>query len=431
MSSGSVQESAPLSGAAGLEAARKEYAELRARGLSLDLTRGKPSPEQLDLAGDLLSLPGAGDVKAADGTDTRNYGGLLGLPELREIFAGPLQVPAGQLLALGNASLTLMHDNVVQALLSVVPGGERRWADEPRVRFVCPVPGYDRHFGVCERYGIDMVPVPLTGEGPDMDVVEELVASDPTIKGMWCVPKYSNPTGEVYSDETVRRLAAMRTAAPDFRLFWDNAYAVHHLTGERVEILSILDACAEAGNPDRAFVFGSTSKITTAGSGVAFVGSSPANVAWMKERLLKQTIGPDKVNQLRHVRFFRDADGVTAHMERHRALLEPRFAAVYEVLESELGPLGIAEWTRPKGGYFVSLDVPDGCASEVVRLAKEAGIALTPAGAAFPYGKDPRDREIRLAPSFPSVEEVREAMRAVAVCVRLAAAEQEAAGTAG
>ncbi|WP_019708488.1 aminotransferase class I/II-fold pyridoxal phosphate-dependent enzyme [Streptomyces xinghaiensis] len=431
MSSGSVQESAPLSGAAGLEAARKEYAELRARGLSLDLTRGKPSPEQLDLAGDLLSLPGAGDVKAADGTDTRNYGGLLGLPELREIFAGPLQVPAGQLLALGNASLTLMHDNVVQALLSVVPGGERRWADEPRVRFVCPVPGYDRHFGVCERYGIDMVPVPLTGEGPDMDAVEELVASDPTIKGMWCVPKYSNPTGEVYSDETVRRLAAMRTAAPDFRLFWDNAYAVHHLTGERVEILSILDACAEAGNPDRAFVFGSTSKITTAGSGVAFVGSSPANVAWMKERLLKQTIGPDKVNQLRHVRFFRDTDGVTAHMERHRALLEPRFAAVYEVLESELGPLGIAEWTRPKGGYFVSLDIPDGCASEVVRLAKEAGIALTPAGAAFPYGKDPRDREIRLAPSFPSVEEVREAMRAVAVCVRLAAAEQEAAGTAG
>ncbi|PQM21948.1 aminotransferase [Streptomyces xinghaiensis] len=414
-----------------MEAARKEYAELRARGLSLDLTRGKPSPEQLDLAGDLLSLPGGGDVKAADGTDTRNYGGLLGLPELREIFAGPLQVPAGQLLALGNASLTLMHDNVVQALLSVVPGGERRWADEPRVRFVCPVPGYDRHFGVCERYGIDMVPVPLTGEGPDMDVVEELVASDPTIKGMWCVPKYSNPTGEVYSDETVRRLAAMRTAAPDFRLFWDNAYAVHHLTGERVEILSILDACAEAGNPDRAFVFGSTSKITTAGSGVAFVGSSPANVAWMKERLLKQTIGPDKVNQLRHVRFFRDTDGVTAHMERHRALLEPRFAAVYEVLESELGPLGIAEWTRPKGGYFVSLDVPDGCASEVVRLAKEAGIALTPAGAAFPYGKDPRDREIRLAPSFPSVEEVREAMRAVAVCVRLAAAEQEAAGTAG
>ncbi|MZE77314.1 aminotransferase class I/II-fold pyridoxal phosphate-dependent enzyme [Streptomyces sp. SID5475] len=414
-----------------MEAARKEYAELRARGLSLDLTRGKPSPEQLDLAGDLLSLPGAGDVKAADGTDTRNYGGLLGLPELREIFAGPLQVPAGQLLALGNASLTLMHDNVVQALLSVVPGGERRWADEPRVRFVCPVPGYDRHFGVCERYGIDMVPVPLTGEGPDMDAVEELVASDPTIKGMWCVPKYSNPTGEVYSDETVRRLAAMRTAAPDFRLFWDNAYAVHHLTGERVEILSILDACAEAGNPDRAFVFGSTSKITTAGSGVAFVGSSPANVAWMKERLLKQTIGPDKVNQLRHVRFFRDTDGVTAHMERHRALLEPRFAAVYEVLESELGPLGIAEWTRPKGGYFVSLDIPDGCASEVVRLAKEAGIALTPAGAAFPYGKDPRDREIRLAPSFPSVEEVREAMRAVAVCVRLAAAEQEAAGTAG
>ncbi|WP_375781926.1 aminotransferase class I/II-fold pyridoxal phosphate-dependent enzyme [Streptomyces zingiberis] len=430
MSPASVPEAAPDDGA-GLEAARKEYAELRAQGLSLDLTRGKPSPEQLDLSNDLHSLPAAGDLRAADGTDTRNYGGLLGLAELREIFAPLLQVPANRLLALGNASLTLMHDAVVQALLSAPPGGGRRWADEERVRFVCPSPGYDRHFGICERYGIEMISVPLTGQGPDMDAVEELVASDPTVKGMWCVPKYANPTGEVYSDETVRRLAAMPTAAPDFRLFWDNAYAVHHLTGEPAELLPVLDACEEAGNPDRALVFGSTSKITAAGSGVAFVGASAANVAWLKERLLKQTIGPDKVNQLRHVRFFGGTDGVLAHMERHRAVLAPRFAAVQEVLEEELGGLGIAEWTRPAGGYFVSLSVPDGCASEVVRLAKEAGIALTPAGAAFPYGKDPRDREIRLAPSYPSVDEVREAMRAVAVCVRLAAAEQRAAAAAG
>ncbi|WP_331768244.1 aminotransferase class I/II-fold pyridoxal phosphate-dependent enzyme [Embleya sp. NBC_00896] len=406
-----------------LAVAREAYAALLAEGLRLDLTRGKPSPEQLDLADGLAGLPEVGDYKAADGTDCRNYGGLNGLPELRAIFADLFQVPAAQLLALGNASLTVMHDVVANALLSPVPGAERRWVEEPEVLFLCPVPGYDRHFSVCERFGIGMVPVPLTGEGPDMDAVEELVAADPRIKGMWCVPKYSNPTGETYSDETVRRLAAMPTAAPDFRLFWDNAYAVHHLTDEPVELVSILDACAEAGNPDRAFVFGSTSKITYAGSGVAFFGSSPANIAWLTGLLAKQTIGPDKVNQLRHVRFFGDTEGVTAHMRLHRALLEPRFEAVYEVLESELGALGIARWTRPEGGYFVSLEVPDGCAAEVVRLAKEVGVALTPAGAAFPNGNDPRDHHIRLAPSYPTVDEVRGAMRAVAVCVKLAAME--------
>lgn len=405
------------------EAAQKEYAALQARGLALDLTRGKPSPQQLDLSNALLSLPGD-SARAADGTDTRNYGGLLGLPELREIFSGLLQVPTEQLLACGNASLTVMHDLLVHALLSVLPGGERRWADEPEVRFLCPVPGYDRHFALCDRFGITMVPVPLTGEGPDMDVVEELVASDPRIKGMWCVPKYANPTGEVYSDETVRRLAAMETAAPDFRLMWDNAYAVHHLTAERVEILPVLDACAEAGHPDRPLVIGSTSKITFAGAGVAFLGASPENIAWYTKLLAKQSIGPDKVNQLRHARFFGDAEGVRAHMERHRELLQPRFAAVYEVLERELGELGVASWTQPKGGYFVSLTVPDGLASEVVRLAKEAGIALTGAGAAFPGGHDPRDHQIRLAPSFPSVEDVREAMYGVAVCVRLALAQR-------
>ncbi|WUN35695.1 aminotransferase class I/II-fold pyridoxal phosphate-dependent enzyme [Kitasatospora sp. NBC_00315] len=408
---------------------RAEYEEFRARGLALDLTRGKPSAEQLDLSDELLTVLRPGDVRSADGTDCRNYGGLQGLPELREIFAGLLQVPADQLLAAGNASLNVMYDVVAHAMLSALPGAKQRWIDEEEIRFLCPVPGYDRHFSICDRFGITMVPVPLTGQGPDMDVVEELVAADPRIKGMWCVPKYSNPTGETYSDETVRRLAAMPTAAPDFRLFWDNAYAVHHLTEERAELAPVLAACAEAGHADRAFVFGSTSKITLAGSGVAFIGSSPANTAWYLKLTGNQTIGPDKVNQLRHARFFGDADGVLAHMERHRALLEPRFAAVYEVLERELGPLGIAEWTRPDGGYFVSLEVPDGCAAEVVRLAKEAGIALTPAGAAFPGGRDPRDSHIRLAPSYPSVEEIRLAMQGVATCVKLVAAERAAAAS--
>ena len=426
MSQASTSQADRAQGGVSLAAAQAEYEKLQARGLELNLTRGKPSSEQLDLSNPLLTILDAADVRAADGTDCRNYGGLLGLPELRAIFAGPLQVPADQLIACGNASLAVMHDVLAQAMLSALPGATRRWADEADVRFLCPVPGYDRHFALCDRFGITMVPVPLTGQGPDMDVVEELVASDPRIKGIWCVPKYSNPTGEIYSDETVRRLAAMPTAAPDFRLFWDNAYAVHHLTEERLEITPVLPACAEAGHPDRAFVFGSTSKITLAGSGVAFVGSSPANVAWLSKLMAKQTIGPDKINQLRHVRLFGDSDGVLAHMEKHRALLAPRFAAVYEVLERELGPLGIAEWTKPKGGYFISMDVPDGCAAEVVRLAREAGIALTPAGAAFPGGNDPRDRHIRLAPTYPSIDDVRLAMHGVATCVKLAVAKRAA-----
>jgi DNA-binding transcriptional MocR family regulator len=425
-----VSQAAGQEPGAGLAAVRAAYEELRARNLRLDLTRGKPSPEQLDLSDALLTVLQPGDVLAADGTDCRNYGGLQGLTELRTVFAELFQVPVDQLFACGNASLSVMHDVLAHAMLSVLPGAKRRWADEDEIRFLCPVPGYDRHFTLCDRFGITMVPVPLTGHGPDMDVVEELVAADPRIKGMWCVPQYSNPTGETYSDETVRRLAAMPTAAPDFRLFWDNAYAVHHLTDEPAAVLPVLTACAEAGEPDRAFVFGSTSKISTAGSGVAFLGSSPANMAWYSRLTAAQTIGPDKVNQLRHARFFPDTAAVTAHMERHRALLEPRFAAVYEALEEELGGLGIANWTSPRGGYFVSLEVPEGCAAEVVRLAKDAGIALTPAGAAFPGGRDPRDSQIRLAPSFPSVGEVRAAMRGVAVCVKLAAAERAAASPA-
>jgi DNA-binding transcriptional MocR family regulator len=408
----------------GAEDARAAYEKLQAEGMKLDLTRGKPSAEQLDLATPMLSLPGADDFRAADGTDTRNYGGLHGLPELREIFAPFLQVPVGQLIAAGNSSLELMHDTLVHALLSAVPGAERRWADEERVVFLAPVPGYDRHFGVCERLGIELVPVPMTDDGPDMDVVEQLVAADPTVKGIWCVPKYSNPTGAVYSDETVRRLASMPTAAPDFRIIWDNAYAVHHLTEDEVEIADVLTLAAEAGHPNRPFVVGSTSKITLAGAGVAFLGASAENIDWWIRLTSKRTIGPDKVNHLRHVRFLRDADGLRAHMRKHREIIAPKFAAVDEILTREFADTPGVEWSKPAGGYFVTLTVPEGTATEIVRLAKEAGLALTPAGATHPYGEDPEDSVIRLAPTFPVLAEVRKAMEGVAVCVRLALAER-------
>lgn len=407
-----------------LEQARKDYQELAARGLSLDLTRGKPAPEQLDLSNALLGLPGE-RYTSADGTDLRNYGGLKGLPELRELFAEALQVPAGQLLAAGNSSLELMHDCVVHALLSTLPGAESRWADQERIAFLCPVPGYDRHFGICERFGIDMIPVPMTDEGPDMDLVERLVAEDPAVKGMWCVPKYSNPTGVTYSDATVARLASMRTAAPDFRVFWDNAYAVHHLTETPAEIADLLAACAEAGHPDRAFVFGSTSKITMAGAGVAFFGASPANVEWLLAKSAKRSIGPDKINQLRHALLLRDADGLRTHMERHRALLEPKFEAVARILDAGLGGTGLAAWTSPEGGYFVTLEVPEGCAKEVVSRAAEAGIVLTPAGATHPYGDDPRDAVIRIAPSYPALGELEQAIEGLTVCVRLVGYERQ------
>jgi DNA-binding transcriptional MocR family regulator len=408
----------------GLEDARAAYEKLQAEGMKLDLTRGKPSAEQLDLATPMLSLPGAEDFRAADGTDARNYGGLHGLPELREIFAPFLQVPVGQLIAAGNSSLELMHDTLVHALLSPLPGAERRWADEERIVFLAPVPGYDRHFGVCERLGIELVPVPMTDDGPDMDVVEQLVAADPTVKGIWCVPKYSNPTGAVYSDETVRRLASMPTAAPDFRIIWDNAYAVHHLTEDEVEIADVLALAAEAGHPDRPFVVGSTSKITLAGAGVAFLGASAENIDWWIRLTSKRTIGPDKVNHLRHVRFLRDADGLRAHMRKHREIIAPKFAAVDEVLTREFAGTPGVEWSKPAGGYFVTLTVPEGTATEIVRLAKEAGLALTPAGATHPYGEDPQDSIIRLAPTFPVLAEVRRAMEGVAVCVRLALAQR-------
>lgn len=403
--------------------AQEAYDALVAQGMALDLTRGKPSAAQLDLSNAMLSLPGD-VVKAADGTDTRNYQGLQGLKELREIFAPALQVPVDQLVAFGNSSLELMHDTLVHALLSPLPGAERRWVDEERVVFLAPVPGYDRHFGVCERLGIELRSVPMTPEGPDMDAVERLVAEDASIKGIWCVPKYANPDGAVYSDEVTRRLAAMPTAAPDFRIMWDNAYAVHHLTDEAVEIADVLALAAEAGHPDRPFVFGSTSKITLAGAGVAFLGSSAANVDWWLKLTAKRTIGPDKVNHLRHALFFGDAAGVAAHMAKHRELIAPKFAVLDSILTEHFADTPGVSWSTPKGGYFVTLTVPDGTATEIVRLAKAAGIALTPAGATHPGGVDPKDATIRLAPTFPPLDEVEKAMRGVAVCVELALASR-------
>jgi DNA-binding transcriptional MocR family regulator len=376
----------------------------------------------------MLSLPGE-QFRSADGIDTRNYQGLQGLRELRELFSPFLKVPVEQLIAFGNSSLELMHDTVVHALLSPLPGAERRWADEERVRFLAPIPGYDRHFALSERLGVELVPVPMTPDGPDMDVVEELVATDPSVKGIWCVPKYSNPDGAVYSDDTARRLASMPAAAPDFRIFWDNAYTVHHLTDEEVEIADVLTLAAEAGHADRPFVFGSTSKITLAGAGVAFLGASPANVSWWLALTGKRTIGPDKTNHLRHVMFLRDADGLREHMRRHRELIAPKFAAVDRILTERLGSVPGVRWSRPAGGYFVTLIVPDGTAAEIVRLAGEAGIALTPAGATHPYGVDPDDRTIRLAPTFPELAEVERAMYGVTDCVRLALAQRGASTT--
>ncbi len=397
----------------------QRYDAFKVQGLKLDMTRGKPSSEQLDLASKLTVALDEQDYKSKDGTDGRNYGGLDGLPELKAIFADMLGAPAAQVVVGGASSLTMMHDTVVRALLHGVPGSKEPWS-RGKVKFLCPTPGYDRHFAICEHHGIEMLSVALNDEGPDMAEVERLVAGDPAIKGMWCVPKYSNPTGTTYSDAVVKRLASMKTAAPDFRLLWDNAYAVHDLYAEGDKLANILTACTEAGNPDRAIVFGSTSKISFAGAGVAALASSPANIADVKKHSAIQTIGPDKLNQLRHVRFFKDYAGVLAHMQKHAELLRPKFEAVVSTFESELGSKGVATWTKPHGGYFVSLDTLDGCAAEVVRLADAAGVKLTAAGATFPHGKDPRDRNIRIAPSMPPLSQVKTAMEVVTVCVLLA-----------
>ncbi|NLG54267.1 MAG: aminotransferase class I/II-fold pyridoxal phosphate-dependent enzyme [Rhodococcus sp.] len=403
------------------------YEQLKTEKLTLDLTRGKPSPEQLDLSNDLLMLPGAGEFKDDSGTDCRNYGGLTGLLGLRKIFGELLGIPASNLLAGGNASLEIMHDLVVFSLLHGTVDSPRPWSQEPVVKFLCPSPGYDRHFAITETFGVEMIPVAMNPDGPDMAEVTRLVGADPQIKGMWVVPTYSNPTGAVYSEDIVRELASMPTAAPDFRLFWDNAYAVHPLFGDTAPAYDVLGMAAEAGYPNRPLVLASTSKITFAGAGVSFFGSSTENLAWYQQHYGKKSIGPDKVNQLRHLRFFGDADGVRAHMERHRELLAPKFELVLRILEDRLGASKVASWTEPKGGYFISLDVPEGTAARVIDLAKDAGIALTAAGSAFPYRNDPEDTNIRIAPSYPSLDELDKAMNGLATCVLLAATEQRLA----
>ncbi|WGX95989.1 aminotransferase class I/II-fold pyridoxal phosphate-dependent enzyme [Nocardioides sp. L-11A] len=407
--------------AARLTTVRADYDELTSRGLALDLTRGKPSADQLDLANELLDLPSSYRDRA--GADVRNYGGLDGLPEMREIFADLLGVDASAVVAGGNSSLTMMHQVLTSLLLKGGPDSPRPWVQEPVVKFICAVPGYDRHFTMLAELGIDMVTVPMNADGPDVAAVRALVADDPSVKGMWIVPTYANPTGAVCSPEVAAELMAMPTAAPDFRILWDNAYAVHHLTEEETKSADALGLASASGHPNRPIIFASTSKMSYAGAGVAALAASPENRAWYLQRLGFAAIGPDKVNQLRHVEFFKDADGVRAHMRKHRTLLAPKFAAVEEALSTRLSGLGIAEWTVPTGGYFVNLDVVDGTASRVVQLAKEAGIVLTPAGSAFPHGEDPYDRNIRLAPSFPVLDEVRAAMAGVALCVELAALE--------
>jgi DNA-binding transcriptional MocR family regulator len=404
------------------ELQRRNYADLQAKHLSLDLTRGKPAPQQLDLSNALLSLPGD-DYRDGNGTDTRNYGGLHGLPELRAIFGELLGIPVPNLIAGNNASLELMHDVVVYSLLHGGVDSPRPWKDEPAVKWLCPAPGYDRHFAITESLDIEMISIPMREDGPDVDLIEELVAADPAIKGMWAVPVFSNPTGVTYSWETVRRLVQMRTAASDFRLFWDNAYAVHTLTHDFVRQIDVLGLAAAAGNPNRPLVFASTSKITFAGAGVSFFGGSLGNIAWYLQYAGKKSIGPDKVNQLRHLRFFGDTDGVRLQMQRHQQLLAPKFALALEILEDRLGESKIASWTEPKGGYFISLDVLQGTARRTVALAKDAGIALTEAGASFPYRKDPEDKNIRIAPTFPAMPELRDAIDGLSTCALLAATE--------
>ena len=403
---------------------RERYREFKSRGTTLDITRGKPCPEQLDLASDMLDIINRTNYRTEDATDCRNYGGLDGIPEVKQLFAEYLEVAPEEIIIGGNSSLNMMHDAFMRAMVKGVTADSPPWAKLPEVKFLCPSPGYDRHFFICDYLGIEMITVEMTDTGPDMDQVEELVAGDDAIKGIWCVPRYSNPTGVVYSDEVVERLAAMKTKATDFRIFWDNAYAVHHLDEKPTRLKNILTACKQAGNPDRVFIFGSTSKITFAGSGVAMMAGSPENMATTKKRMSFQTIGPDKLNQLRHAKFFKDVNGIESHMQKHAAILKPKFEAVQNVLEKELAGKNIADWSRPGGGYFVSIDTREGCAAAVVEMAAEAGVKLTPAGSTFPYMKDPLGRNIRIAPTFPSLEDIHSAMQLVGICIQLVSLEK-------
>jgi aspartate/methionine/tyrosine aminotransferase len=403
------------------ERLEERIGEIKRRRLSLDMTRGKPGPEQLQLAAGLLTAVDQSNFHTPSGLDVRNYGGLDGFPEAKRLFADFLEVGPEEVIIGGNASLNMMYDTIAQAMTHGTSGGGSPWFGG-KIKFLCPVPGYDRHFAICEHFGIEMIPTRLTGSGPDMDEVEGLVRGDPAIRGMWCVPKYSNPSGVVYSEDTVERLASMKTAAGDFRLLWDNAYTVHHLGGGPAALRNILEACGRAGNPDRVLIFGSTSKVSFPGAGVAVMAGSRQNMEWIRGRLVSQTIGPDKINILRHLLYFKNMRGILEHMDRHARILAPKFQAVHEVLERELGGTGLAAWTRPQGGYFVSLETVPGRAAAVVARAAELGVKLTPAGATWPYGKDPQDSNIRIAPTLPSLDQIRSAMEVLAVCIRWVAA---------
>jgi DNA-binding transcriptional MocR family regulator len=417
-----LSEQSPDDLASFLAAQQTAYADLLGNGLKLDLTRGKPSSAQLDLADGLLALPHG--TRDAAGVDTRNYGGLEGIAELRAMFAELLWIEPEQVVAGGNSSLVMMREVLTDLMLKGGVDSERPWSAEEKVTFICPVPGYDRHFTLLDWFGIDTVTVPMNDDGPDAEAVAALVANDPSIKGMWIVPTYANPSGSVCTLEVAERLASMTTAASDFKIFWDNAYAFHHLTEDEAKSADILSLASAAGHPHRPIMFASTSKITYAGAGVAFLGGSAETVRWYIGHLGQGAIGPDKLNQLRHAQFFGSPDGVRAHMVKHREIIAPKFDEVDRILTERLGGLGVASWTKPTGGYFVSLDVLDGIATRVIALAKDAGIALTPAGAAFPKSDDPRDRNIRIAPTFPEPAEVAAAMDGVATCVLLATAEK-------
>ena len=408
----------------GLEA---QFEEVKAKGLKLDMSRGKPSAEQLNLSMGMMDvLNSKADLICEDGVDCRNYGGLDGITEAKQLLADMMEVPRDNVIIFGNSSLNVMYDTVARAMTHGVMGSTP-WCKLDKVKFLCPVPGYDRHFGITEHFGIEMINIPMTPTGPDMDLVEKYVNEDPAVKGIWCVPVYANPTGSVYSEETVKRLAALKPAAKDFRIYWDNAYCVHHLFDEeekQAKVLNILEECEKAGNPDMVYQFCSTSKVTFAGAGVAALSSSPANIADIKSKLQWSTIGPDKINQLRHVRFFKDVNGLKEHMKKHAAIVRPKFEEVLATLERELAELEIAQWSHPLGGYFVSFDAMEGCAKKIVARCKEAGLVLTGAGAAFPYGKDPKDSNIRIAPTMPTLDELKEALELFVICVKLVAVEK-------
>ena len=403
----------------------KQYEDAKGKGLKLDMSRGKPSAAQLDLSMGIMDvLTSEGVLKTEAGLDCRNYGVLDGIPEAKKLMADMMEVAPEQVIVYGNSSLNIMYDTVSRSVTHGVLGSTP-WCKLDQVKFLCPVPGYDRHFAITEHFGIEMINVPMSPEGPDMDLVEKLVAEDASVKGIWCVPKYSNPQGYSYSDETIRRFANLKPAAEDFRIYWDNAYCIHHLYDDnQVEQPEILAECAKAGNPDMVYKFSSTSKVTFPGSGIAALAASEANLSEIRKQMTIQTIGHDKLNQLRHVRFFGDIEGMKKHMSKQAAILRPKFEAVTDILEKELGGLGIGEWTKPLGGYFISFDALPGCAKAIVAKCKEAGVVMTGAGATFPYGKDPKDSNIRIAPSFPTPEEMAQAADLFALCVKLVSVDK-------